>query len=127
MLHWLYFTPLRRNGPLWTQTIVWLSLAGCVMCLSGLTWGLLVARRAPYIGIMRWHHYAGLIFGVFTCTWIFSGLLSMDPWDWHPSTAPSRAQREVVAGGPLALDQVTLNQLQRGLDAMWGSARARRS
>lgn len=118
VLHWLYFTPLRRNGPLWTQTIIWLSAVGCVMCLSGLAWGLLVARRDPYAGILRWHHYAGLIFGVFTCTWIFSGLLSMDPWDWHPSTAPSRAQRDSVGGGPLALDRVTLDQLKRALDVM---------
>src|SRR3954469_3295636 len=35
VLHWLYFTPLRRNGPLWNQTIIWLSLAGCLMCVSG--------------------------------------------------------------------------------------------
>ena len=29
-----------------------------------------------------------------------NGLLSMDPWDWHPSTAPTRDQRARVAGGP---------------------------
>ena len=116
--HWLYLTPLRRNGRLWTNTVVWLSVAGCVMSLSGLVWGLVVGRRSPYSGIMRWHHYAGLIFGVFTCAWIFSGLLSMDPWDWHPPTAPSRAQREVVAGGAFALDRVTLVDVQRALNAM---------
>ena len=118
VLHWLYLTPLRRNTGLWTQTIVWLSVSGCVMCLSGLTWGLLVARRSPYTGIMRWHHYAGLVFGVFTFTWIFSGLLSMDPWDWHPSTAPTRAQRDAVTGGPFALDRATLDAVQRALGAL---------
>jgi hypothetical protein len=118
VLHWLYFTPLRRNGPLWTQTIIWLSVAGCVLCLSGLVWGFMVARRSPYTGIMRWHHYAGLMFGVFTFTWIFSGLLSMDPWDWHPPTSPTRAQRDAATGGPRALERLSLDRLRTALDAM---------
>jgi hypothetical protein len=118
VLHWLYFTPLRRNGALWTQTIIWLSVAGCVLCLSGLLWGLLVARRSPYTGILRWHHYVGLVFGLFTFTWIFSGLLSMDPWDWHPSTAPTRAQRDAVTGGAFALSRVTLGAVQAALGAL---------
>ena len=110
VLHWLYFTPLRRNAPLWNDVIVWSSIAGTVMCIAGIAWGLwrLAPLRgyrlrdhrhwSPYAGWMRWHHYAGLIFGIVTTTWIFSGLLSMDPWDWHPSTAPTRDQRSRVAG-----------------------------
>ena len=66
---------------------------------------------------MRWHHYAGLIFGVVTTTWIFSGLLSMDPWDWHPSTAPTRDQRTRVAGGPLDLNDLTVARVQRAVQA----------
>jgi hypothetical protein len=118
--HWIYFTPLRRHTALWTQTIIWVSLAGCALCLSGLVWGiwrLSIHSRyrlkrqyshSPYAGLMRWHHYAGLIFGVAAFTWIFSGLLSMDPWDWHPSTAPTRQQRDRVAGGSLRLDDLTV-------------------
>ncbi|HXI28920.1 MAG TPA: hypothetical protein VNG89_10860 [Vicinamibacterales bacterium] len=118
VIHWLYFTPLRRHSEGWAQTIIWLSIAGFVMCVSGLAWGWSVARRSPYAGIMRWHHYAGLIFGAFTCTWIFSGLLSMDPWDWHPSTAPTREQRDAVAGGPLRVAGLPLQTLQRGVEAI---------
>jgi hypothetical protein len=117
VIHWLYFTPLRRHSQGWAQTIIWLSIAGCVMCVAGLVWGVTVARRSPYAGLMRWHHYAGLIFGATTCTWIFSGLLSMDPWDWHPPTAPTRAQRDAVAGGPLRVTPLTLDLLKRGVDA----------
>jgi hypothetical protein len=118
VFHWLYFTPLRRNGPLWSNVIIWLSIAGCVMCLSGLIWGVWryaplaryrlkrVESRTPYAGMMRWHHYAGLIFGLTTFTWIFSGLLSMDPWDWHPGTAPTADQREALSGGSLDLSDV---------------------
>src|SRR5688572_10648679 len=35
--HWLYFTPLRRHGPFWSGLVIALSLAGCVLTLSGLT------------------------------------------------------------------------------------------
>jgi hypothetical protein len=38
VLHWLYFTPLRRHGEIWIQLVLWLSIVGCVMCLSGLVW-----------------------------------------------------------------------------------------
>jgi hypothetical protein len=118
VLHWLYFTPLRRNTAAWTQWIIWLSSAGCVMCLSGLVWGFMVARRSPYAGIMRWHHYAGLIFGATTFSFLFSGLLSMDPWDWHPGTAPTRAQRDAATGGPLDLEALTVDRLRAGLEMM---------
>ncbi len=104
VLHWLYFAPFRRQAELWTQTIIWLSIAGCVMCITGLIWGVMVARRSPYTGLMKWHHYAGLIFGATSLTFVFSGLLSMGPWDWSPGAAPTRAQRDRVAGGPLPLD-----------------------
>ena len=129
VLHWLYFVPLRRNAALWNETIVWLSIAGTVMCIAGIAWGLwrLAPMRgyrlrdhrqwSPYAGWMRWHHYAGLIFGIVTTTWIFSGLLSMDPWDWHPSTAPTRDQRSRVAGGAIALTDLSVDKLRKVVDA----------
>src|SRR5262249_42242651 len=67
---------------------------------------------------MRWHHYAGLIAGVTTVTWVFSGLLSMDPWDWHPSTAPTRPQRDAVSGGPLRPGPLTADRIRRALGTM---------
>ena len=130
VLHWLYFTPLRRNAALWNEVIVWSSIAGTVMCIVGIAWGLwrLAPLRgyrlrdhrqwSPYAGWMRWHHYAGLIFGIVTTTWIFSGLLSMDPWDWHPSTAPTRDQR--VARGrrrDCRRRSVASTKLRKAIDA----------
>ena len=129
VLHWLYFAPLRRNAALWNEVIVWSSIAGTVMCIVGIVWGLwrLAPFRgyrlrdhrqwSPYAGWIRWHHYAGLIFGVVTTTWIFSGLLSMDPWDWHPSTAPTRDQRARVAGGSLAVTDLSVEKLRKAIDA----------
>ena len=127
VLHWLYFTPLRRHGPLWTQVIIWSSLTGCVMCLTGLVWGVFryspSARyrlkreqsHTPYAGLMRWHHYAGLIVGLASFTWIFSGLLSMDPVAWVPGTAPTRQQRDAVAGGKLRVDAITIDRVRAAL------------
>jgi hypothetical protein len=129
VLHWLYFAPLRRNAALWNEVIVWLSIAGTVMCVVGIAWGVwrLAPLRgyrlrdhrqwSPYAGWMRWHHYAGLIFGIVTTTWIFSGLLSMDPWDWHPSTAPTREQRARVAGGSIAVGDLSLENLRKAINA----------
>src|SRR5262252_270766 len=125
VLHWLYFTPLRRHSNAWAQTIIWLSIAGVAMCLSGLVWGVSMARRSPYSGLMKWHHYAGLIFGATTCTFIFSGLLSMDPWDWHPSTAPTRDQREAVAGGSARVDALSIDLLRRSVTAIADEADAK--
>src|SRR5688572_32851095 len=34
--HWFYIPALRRQTDLWRNLIVWSSLAGCAMCLSGL-------------------------------------------------------------------------------------------
>jgi hypothetical protein len=118
VLHWLYFAPFRRLTALWTQTIIWVSLAGCVMCLCGLVWGITVAKRSPHSGLMKWHHYAGLIFGLTTLTWVFSGLLSMGPWGWSPGTAPTRAQREGVAGGRARTEAITPDKLRLALASL---------
>ena len=90
VLHWLYFTPFRKHHELWTQTMTWLSALGTVMCALGLLWGFYNSSRLPFRGWLRWHHYIGLAFGVVSFTWIFSGLLSLDPWPWHADTAPKR-------------------------------------
>jgi hypothetical protein len=37
-------------------------------------------RLSPYRGMFWWHHMAGLVFGVFTLTFVASGLVSMNPW-----------------------------------------------
>lgn len=129
VLHWIYFTSLRRHAGLWNEVIVWSSVAGTLLCVAGIAWGLwrlspirgYRLRRepqwSPYAGWMRWHHYLGLFFGLTTMMFVFSGLLSMDPWDWHPGTAPTRDQRERLAGGPLTADQLSVPVLQHALRA----------
>jgi hypothetical protein len=129
VMHWLYFTPFRRHAGLWSNTIIALSIAGTVLCLVGIVWGLwrvspmrgyrLRDRRqwTPYAFAMRWHHYLGLIFGITTTMWVFSGLLSMDPWNWSPSTAPTREQRLRLAGGAMAGADLPVDRIRRAVDA----------
>jgi hypothetical protein len=133
VIHWIYFTPFRRHAGLWAQSIIWVSIVGSLMCLTGLVWGAWrfspIGRfrlkrqlsHSPYAGMMLWHHYAGLIFGLTTFTWILSGLLSMDPWNWHPGTAPTRQQREAMSGGPLRTDLLTIDRLRASVAAMSSS------
>jgi hypothetical protein len=83
--HWLYYTPLRQNGPLWSKVVIWLSGIATVAALMGLIVGLVMyspSRRIsiPYTGQKRLHHILGLFFGIVACTWAFSGMLSMEPF-----------------------------------------------
>lgn len=90
ILHWLY--PLKGEwlDPWRADIIIYLSLFGTLLSVVGLWVGLLRWRfrgtyssgsRSPYrVAWMKWHHLTGLAFGLVTITWIFSGLLSMNPW-----------------------------------------------
>jgi uncharacterized iron-regulated membrane protein len=112
-IHWLY--PLRGNAfdAYWTDIVIWLSIAGIAVVLTGSVVGLMRWRftgrygngsRTPYRGfLMRWHHVSGLLFALVTLTWIFSGLMSMNPWRVFDSgAAPLRV--EAMNGGPLAIE-----------------------
>jgi len=90
--HWLYFTPLRKNQPLWSRFVIWSSGAGTVAAILGIaigTWMYSPRKRfrlagasssIPYRGQKRWHAILGLTFGLGAVTWAFSGMLSMDPF-----------------------------------------------
>lgn len=92
--HWIYFTPLRARPQLWNQVVVWLSGAGTVMSILGLIAGVWLyspsgkyrtptgRTSVPYAGQKRLHVILGLLFGLVTCTWIFSGMMSMGPFAW---------------------------------------------
>jgi hypothetical protein len=86
--HWLYFSELRRHAALWNAVVVYSALIGCFLAGLGFfigvrqLWSQPKGRCSPYHGVNLWHHYAGLVFGIFTLTWVLSGLLSMNPWGW---------------------------------------------
>jgi hypothetical protein len=90
--HWLYFTPLRKHGNVWSRVVIWVSGLGTIVTVLGLVIGVWTyspskpfryagkPSRIPYRGQKRWHMILGLIFGPLACTWVFSGMLSMDPF-----------------------------------------------
>jgi hypothetical protein len=105
--HFLYFAPLRLNQPLWYSVVVWLAEIGVAVALLGLVLGVVRFKRTrpfdlmqsfPYTGWMRWHVVLGAVFGVFTLTWVFSGLMSMEPWAWTNARG-LELEREVLSGG----------------------------
>ena len=106
--HWLYFVELRRNDSAWRQVILWTSGAGSVLAFIGLVLGF-VQYRTRYAGLMRWHYVTGVVFGVFTLTWVFSGMLSMQPFDWTTTEGGSGAGlRQAFTGRPLDLSSFPL-------------------
>ena len=112
--HWLFFTELRRNTPLWTQVIIWTSLAGCFLTITGLFAGIRQFRRrkstgklaSPYRGVKFWHHMLGLVFGVLVLTCSFAGFTSMQPWGWLENTKASGEAAERYSGQPATWAQV---------------------
>lgn len=102
--HWLYPTILRQDGALWSQVVIWTSLIGCFLTVTGLWVGVARLRRkrdgsigSPFNGIWWWHHMFGLFFGLLTLTWVASGLFSMNPWGFLDSMA-GFAERDRLAG-----------------------------
>ena len=88
-IHWIYPFQLRRHSELWTNLLIYLSVAGIVSVVTGAVIGVLRLRLrqryrgrdvTPYAGAAKWHHVLGLCCLVFLSTFIFSGLMSMSPW-----------------------------------------------
>lgn len=117
--HWLYPTVLRQDTKLWGQVVIWTSLVGTFLTLTGLYLGVAAwrpfhdRRLSPFRGLMTWHHLVGLATGVLTLTWVFSGLVSMNPWGFLESP-------EDPAIGRLAGEPPTFGDVQMALSAVAG-------
>ncbi|CAG5074997.1 hypothetical protein DYBT9623_05536 [Dyadobacter sp. CECT 9623] len=88
------------------------------MCIAGMVMGFVRYKRknqsliefSPYKKRwFRWHHYTGFIFGIFAFTWVFSGLLSMTPWDWAPFTRLDMEETDKWTGGIMKPDLFSLS------------------
>jgi hypothetical protein len=104
--HWVYFSPLRRHGAYWQRLIIFCSLSGCFLTLTGLYIGVQqylrrpTNRASPYRGYMFWHHIPGVIFGVLLLTWVTSGLFSVNPWGFLEGGDTSIERAEIVGNFP---------------------------
>jgi hypothetical protein len=116
--HWIYFYQLRQYVETWSDVVIYLSGAGCIMVILGLWVGIVRWRQhrkhgnsgvTPYKKKWyRWHHIAGLAFGVFALTFVFSGMMSMMPlpsWITH-SHLQSIPSRYMQAAAPQPIDYV---------------------
>jgi hypothetical protein len=119
--HWLYFTQLRQNVPLWSQIVIWSALAGILLVLTGLYTGLRHLFRARsaghwsfYRGMALWHHVPGLVFGILLLSWTASGFLSMNPWGVLEGSSAQRENAR-LAGGPVPASAIAglLSDLSR--------------
>ena len=111
--HWFYLPSLRIDRPLWQAVIVWTSAVGCLIAVTGLLLGLIRFRwrrrrdgvpRIPYSGLMWWHYLTGAVFGVATLTWVFSGLLSVQPFDWMHRRGVQVPPAALGGGRPVLAD-----------------------
>jgi len=115
--HWLYFKSLRTNQPLWYQVVCWTAGIGTILALAGIALSFTqlkikrpfrfthISSYIPYSGWMRWHYIAGAVFGVLTFTWVFSGLLSMEPFRLLTGPTLEGNLRSALTGGPLSVDE----------------------
>ena len=85
--------------------------SGAIRCPAGSACGG-TPSHTPYAGWIKWHHYTGLVFGFFACTWAFSGALSLGPFAFLKTSPPSRAFREAATGGPIDLAPLTVDRIR---------------
>ena len=106
--HWLYFTAFREIQPLWYNVVVYASLLGVFLTVTGIYVGVRMygrgRRKSPFRGIALWHHWTGLIFGLATLTWVLSGLASMQPWGWLESRGPGEELENLARRPAVAAD-----------------------
>ncbi len=112
-LHWLYFLRMQSVDPVWTWVVIVLSALCTVAAISGIVVGVWRWRfrgsyrsgaKTPYVEPwMRWHHLVGLMACAFVFTWIFSGLMSMNPLQVFSTTAGA-VDAARYRGATVALD-----------------------
>ena len=103
--HWLYFQWLYDWRDVWLWVNLILPGIAIIAAAAGLLLGVaqifprprrdVPIRLSPYRGVSRWHHLAGLVFGLLVLTWSLSGLLQV----LGPESEPRSGQAERARGG----------------------------
>jgi uncharacterized iron-regulated membrane protein len=126
VLHWIYFTPLRRSWSAWNQTVWWISLVAFLTAVVGTWLGVqrLIANRlarrhglSPFRRWMRWHHIIGLFSAVILLGWILSGWLSMDHGRFFSTGRTGTQEADRMRGMPFSAvaRNATLSDVQAAL------------
>jgi hypothetical protein len=81
--HWLYFTALRENQPLWYRLVVWTSAAACVVAVLGLILGVTQFRRTRPFQLAKAVPYAGWMPRRLRCA-----MMELKITAWPPDIVP---------------------------------------
>lgn len=148
ILHNLFFF---RQRTWWTPFLDFIAWTAMLMALTGIVvgiWRIALKPRfrhkgalsyTPYSSWMKWHHYAGLIFGLFSISWLLSGMIPITTfpvYKWeqvakrvesngdgfimgNPAVSPrssmTKEMARAITGGPLNLPSLRIENLRSAL------------
>lgn len=148
ILHNLFFF---RQRAWWTSLLDFIAWTAMLMAVTGIVLGIWrVALRprfrhkgvlsyTPYSSWMKWHHFAGLIFGLFSISWILSGMIPISTFPvpgWtdvskrvesngdgfimgnpviSPRSTMTKEMARAITGGPLNLQTLTVENLRKAI------------
>jgi uncharacterized membrane protein YkoI len=113
--HWFYFEWLYQRSDAWLAVAVGTTSLGTFLALTGIVLGLnqLRPRRngeawspSPYRGVSKWHHLAGIFFGLIVLTWTFSAILE----NLGESNSPRSGQGALARGGAMRWNEIRLTE-----------------
>jgi hypothetical protein len=114
--HWLYFQWLLQDREgLWKLVNIVLPSVAVLLALTGIVLGcsqLFPRRRrgdwrpSPYRGISKYHHLAGIFFGLLVLAWTFSGVVQMV----GGSNQARAGQAALTRGGPVEWQEIRLSE-----------------
>jgi len=148
ILHNLFFF---RQRTWWTPMLDFIAWTAMLMVMTGIVVGIWrvalkprfrhkgVRSYTPYSGWMKWHHYAGLIFGLFSISWILSGMIPITTfpvpgWEQvakrvesngegfimgNPTVSPrstmTTEMARAITGGPLNLQPLQIESMRSAI------------
>ena len=148
VLHNLFFF---RQRTWWTPLLDFIAWTAMLMVVTGIAVGIWrvalkprfrhkgVPSYTPYSSWMKWHHYAGLLFGLFSISWILSGMIPISTFPipgWtdvskrvesngegfimgNPTISPrstmTKEMARAITGGPLNLQSVQIENVRNAI------------
>jgi hypothetical protein len=153
IIHNLFFFRQRTWWMPFLGFVAWMAMAMVVTGVAVGIWRVALKPRfrhkgvptyTPYSGWMKWHHYAGLIFGVFSISWVLSGMIPIYAFPipgWSqiakrvesngtgfimgtprvsPTSSMTPDMANAITGGPLDLEPLQVENLRNAVEAIQG-------
>jgi hypothetical protein len=153
VLHNLFFF---RQRTWWTPLLDFIAWTAMLMAMTGVVLGIWrvalkprfrhkgVLSYTPYSGWMKWHHYAGLAFGLFSISWVLSGMIPITTFPvpgWSqvakrvesngegfimgtptvsPASSMTKDMARAITGGPLNLQSLQMDHLRKAIAQIQG-------